>query len=263
MLALIAGQGALPGLVAQSQAHAPLICGYAGLELSTGVPDLTFRLETLGTLLKTLHDNGVTQVCFAGAIARPTLDPGALDAATLPLVPAFQKALQQGDDGGLRAVLAIFEQAGFEVIAAHDLVPDVLPQPGALGARLPEARDDADVARGFDILAIMGAADVGQGCVVQGRQAIALEGRFGTDWMLGTLRERPDGITGGVLVKAAKPGQDRRVDLPAIGLGTVHAAAAAGLNGIAIEAGGVMILERDAVRAACDATGLFLSVHAV
>ncbi|PJE31681.1 hypothetical protein CVM52_26020, partial [Pseudooceanicola lipolyticus] len=99
-----------------------------------------------------------------------------------------------------------------------------------------------------------------QGCVVLNRQALAIESAYGTDWMLASLTARPD-TAGGVLVKMPKDGQDRRVDLPTIGVTTVEAAAQARLDGITIEAGGVLVLDRDAVRAACDRLGLFLWVR--
>ncbi len=85
---------------------------------------------------------------------------------------------------------------------------------------------------------LLGAADVGQGCVVQQGLVLAVEAIEGTDAMLlraGALRR--DGI-GGVLVKLVKPGQDKRADLPTIGPDTVRHAAAAGLRGLAFEGRG-------------------------
>jgi len=103
----------------------------------------------------------------------------------------------------------------------------------------------------------MAGLDIGQACVVQSHQALAIEGIYGTDWMLRSLTTRPDD-GGGVLFKAPKPGQDRRVDLPAIGPDTIVAACAAGLSGVVIEAGGVMVLDQSGVLAECDRLGLFL-----
>jgi len=65
-----------------------------------------------------------------------------------------------------------------------------------------------------------------------------------------------------VLVKGPKPGQDRRIDMPAIGPATVRGAAAAGLAGIVIEAGGVMVLDRATVIDLADRLGLFVWVRA-
>ncbi len=105
---------------------------------------------------------------------------------------------------------------------------------------------------------MLGAVDVGQGCVVQQGLVLAVEAIEGTDAMLsraaGLRRDGP----GGVLVKLVKPGQDRRADLPTIGPETVRNAAAAGLRGLAFEAGATILAEREACVAAADAAGLFL-----
>lgn len=260
MLALIAGTGALPGALAVRLDAPPLVCALDGFAPDDLTIDVTFRLETLGTLLAVLRDNGVSQVCMAGAIGRPAIDPAAIDAATMPLVRLIQTAMASGDDGALRAAITIFEQAGMTVSGAHEIAPDLLPAAGCRTSAQPADADRADAARGAAIVAAMSAADIGQACVVQRHQALAIEGAFGTDWMLRSLTTRPD-AGGGLLFKAPKPGQDRRVDLPAIGPDTITAACAAGLNGVVIEAGGVMVLDQPGVWAECDRLGLFLWVR--
>ncbi len=261
MLALIAGRGLLPAQVAAHADGAVLICAMAGSEPDQVTADVTFRLEQLGSFIETLKARGVTRVCMAGGVSRPAVDPSQIDAATMPLVPIIQAALGQGDDGALRAVIAIFEQSGFTVEAAHCVAPDLLMEEGVPTKVKPGELDRPDAARAVEVVAAMGAADVGQSCAVRQRQAIAVENVFGTDWMLAALANRPDG-QGGLLFKAPKPGQDRRADLPAIGPATVEAAAKAGLSGIVLEAGGVIVLEQDKVIAACDRLGLFLWLRA-
>ena len=260
MLALIAGRGALPTELVTRLDVVPLICALDGSAPDDLSVDVTFRLETLGTLLATLHDKGVSEVCMAGAIGRPVIDPAAIDAATQPLVGLLQQAMTSGDDGALRAAIAAFEQAGIRVRAAHEIAPDLLPSPGCPTSAQPGEADSADAARGAEIVAAMSAADIGQACVVQHRQALAVEGVFGTDWMLRSLSTRPD-AGGGLLFKAPKPAQDRRVDLPAIGPDTITAAGAAGLGGVVIEAGGVIILDHAGVLRECNRLGLFLWIR--
>lgn len=181
------------------------------------------------------------------------------------------------------------------VSAAHDIVPDVLPPAGVLTRSGPGAAAERDVARAVAAHRSMGAADVGQALVVAQGMVIAVEAQPGTDWMLASLLARggerlptgglfddPFGVAadmfggpavgsrprrdpslpeGGLLYKAPKPGQDLRADLPAIGPATVRGAVAAGLEGIVIEAGGVMLLDRDEAVRAADAGGLFLWVR--
>lgn len=258
MLALIAGEGALPGLIHAHLGGDVVVCEMKGF--ASGLPDpIVFEVERLGSFLKALKARGVTRVCFAGAVRRPKLDPKRIDARTLPLVPKVMAAIGKGDDAALRAVLAIFEDAGLKIVAAHEILPNLLLAEGCPTRAQPSDRDRKDAARAAEIHAAMGAVDLGQAVAVSHGQALGVETLGGTDWMLATLAaNRPPGPDGGLLFKAPKPGQDRRVDLPAIGPATVRGAAAAGLSGIVIEAGGVMVLDRETVLAEADDAGLFL-----
>ncbi|MEM7752145.1 MAG: UDP-2,3-diacylglucosamine diphosphatase LpxI [Pseudomonadota bacterium] len=256
MLALIAGQGGLPAYLAP---QADYVAALHGFEPAV-VADETFRIEHLGNFLNALKDRGVTEVCFAGAVRRPPVDPTEIDAATAPLVERITAVMGAGDDTLLRTVLDIFEEAGFRVRAAHDVAPDLLPDEGVLTQERPDAMARANAERAAKVMGIIGSADVGQACVVSGAQVIALEANLGTDWMLQSLKARTDGY-GGLLYKAPKPGQDRRVDLPTIGPETVIAAAEANLHGIVIEAGGVMLLDLEKTLAEANARQRFLWVR--
>ncbi len=264
MLALIAGQGRLPELLIERLQMAGsdvFVCGYADAPGNIE-PDVLFCLERIGGLLRELRRRGVHEVCMAGAVQRPKLRPWRLDFATLWLLPRFLRALGKGDDGALREVITLFEENGMRVRGAHEILPELLPSPGVLTRVHPGRGDRADAARGEEIVAAMGAADIGQACVVAARQALAIEAMPGTDWMLASITGARAGLpAGGVLFKAPKPGQDRRADLPTIGPGTLRAAAGAGLRGVVIEAGGVMLLDRDEAVAVADAAGLFLWVR--
>lgn len=258
MLALIAGSGALPAEVARA-AKPDLIANVHGAMPHGLDTSMSFRLEKLGSFLAKLRSKGVTEVCFAGGVERPEISLTAIDARTLQYVPRMMSAMREGDDTALRTLLGIFEEAGFRIRAAHDLAPHLLPEAGLSVGRLYEGAE-ADASRAEAVIAAMGSVDVGQGCVVRKGQVLALEGKFGTDWMLQSLRARPDN-GGGLLMKAPKPTQDRRVDLPAIGPETVAGAASAGLEGIVIKAGGVMMLAPQAVREAAEEAGIFIWVR--
>jgi UDP-2,3-diacylglucosamine hydrolase len=294
MLALIAGQGALPGRVLAARPEA-LVCELEGFPSALALNARRFRIERLGGFLSELKAAGVTEVCLAGRVGRPRLDPSAVDAATMLLVPRMMAALQAGDDAALRTVLAFFEEAGFAIRAAHEIVPDLLPAAGVPTRAAPGPEAERDLARAVAAHRAIGAADIGQALVVAEGQVIAVEAQPGTDWMLasllapdralvptGTLFDDPFGVAadvfggpardprprrdpalprGGLLYKAPKPGQDRRVDLPAIGPETVRGAAGAELRGIVIEAGGVIVLEAAEVVRAADAAGLFVWVR--
>lgn len=265
--ALIAGQGALPrALLAALRAAGdePLVANLDGFP--PDLPDtasLGFRIERLVPFLDHLAGQGVSRVCFAGAIRRPRIEPELFDARSATLVPRLLGALNQGDDAVLRAVAAIFEDWDLTVVGADTIAPDLVPGAGVLTG-VPSEADRRDAARAAEILAFTGPLDIGQGAVVAQGLCLAIETLPGTDAMLafvadhaGALRADPNGARG-VFYKAPKPGQDRRFDLPALGPETVRKVARAGLAGIAWEAGGAILLDRAAMQAEAEAAGLFL-----
>lgn len=262
MLALVAGQGGLPAILLAQVSGPVTVAALEGFPPEVDV-DLTFRVEQLGSFLDELEVRGVGRVCFAGSLARPALDPAAVDEATAPYVERIVQSLQMGDDGALREVLSIFEERGFQVVAAHEVAPALLPGTGVATKQTPSVQDERDAARARQILKVTAEADIGQGCVVSNGQALAIEALGGTDWMLQSLvNDRPKAAApGGVFAKAPKPSQDRRVDLPVIGPDTIRAVAGAGLNGLVIEAGGVMVLEWDDTLRLANDHDLFLWVR--
>ena len=262
-LAVIAGSGALPAALLAALPYRPYICALAGFAPQSLTPDLTFRLERLVPTLRALQDHGITEVVFAGAVQRPRLDPALFDPATAQLVPRLLSAMQSGDDATLREILAIFEDHDLMIRAIPDLAPALLPGPGILAGQITE-RDQADATRAATIVAALGAVDVGQGaCVAQGL-CLAVEALPGTNAMLTAMAAlpsalRPNPAQGrGLYYKAAKPGQDRRIDLPTIGLQTLTLAAAAGLGGIAFQAGSVICLDLPQMIQNANERGLFL-----
>ncbi|MBC7144109.1 MAG: UDP-2,3-diacylglucosamine diphosphatase LpxI [Thioclava marina] len=259
--ALIAGAGRLPTLLQEAEPDL-LVCEMIGAPCDLKGDHLRFRIERLVPFLDELADRGIKRVVFAGAMQRPAIDPEQFDPRSAQLVPRLAMAMQAGDDATLRAVIEVFEEWEFEVIGAHEIAPDLLPEAGVL-CGTPSAVDEHDAQRGAEIVAALGASDIGQGAVVARGLCLAVETLPGTDAMLEFVRYhkglRADlkGLKG-VFYKAPKPAQDRRADLPAIGVQTVANAAAAGLSGIAFEAGGVMLLDRAAVVEAAQEAGLFL-----
>lgn len=288
MLALIAGTGDLPPALLDRLPQRPLVCALAGFMPQIS-PEITFRLEELGSFLADLRARGVTEVCLAGAVRRPVIDPGRIDAATAPLVPRIAAALGQGDDGALRIIISLFEEAGMTVEAAHEIAPDLLPPAGVLSRAAPGPTHRQDAVLAEAEIALMGEADQGQACVLRAGQLLAREGADGTDAMLARFAPAddplwsaadavgdllggaagwlsgpdalPDGAGGAILFKAPKPGQDRRADLPVIGPETARAVVRAGFAGIVIAAGGVMVLDLPAVQATLDQAELFLWVR--
>lgn len=264
--AIIAGSGALPAVLAAGMTEAPLVAAMDGHAPEGLTADLRFRVERLVPFLRALARDGIEQVIFAGAVTRPRLDPALLDEGTAALLPRLMTAMAAGDDATLRAVIGIFEEFGFTVVGVETVAPALLPGAGVL-AGTPSARDEADVARAAHIVATLGAVDVGQAAVVAQGLCLGVEALPGTDVLLAQVAGigalRPDPAQGrGVFYKAAKPGQDRRIDLPTIGPETLRGVAAAGLAGVAFQAGSVICLDLDKMKRLAGELGLFLWARA-
>lgn len=260
--AIIAGEGRLPAALAAGMAEPPLVAALDGFAPEGLTVDLRFRVERLVPFLRALERDGVGQVIFAGAVTRPRLDPALLDEATASLLPRLMAAMAQGDDATLRVVIELFEEFGFSVVGVDQVAPALLPGAGVLAGSV-SPRDEADATRAAAIVAALGAVDVGQGAVVAQGLCLGVEALPGTDALLAQVAGigalRPDPARGkGVFYKAAKPGQDRRIDLPTIGPETLRGVAAAGLGGVAFQAGSVICLELEEMRRLAGELRLFL-----
>ncbi len=268
--AIVAGNGLLPVAVAESlrkQGGNPLIVAIKG-EAEPALYEgehAEISIVELGGLVKILKAEGISNVVLAGGIRhrpefRAALRPGN---GNLVALYRFLRAFRLGDDGLLRAVIATIESYGFRVLGAHEIVPDILaPSPGTLTRKRADKESVADMLAARDAAITIGALDIGQAAIAVGRRVVALEGVEGTDAMLQRVAElrlaKRINRKGGVLVKCAKPQQEVRADLPAIGVSTVENALRAGLRGIAIEAGRTLILGYEETVAAANAAGLFI-----
>lgn len=260
--AIIAGQGRLPSALAAGMAAPPLVAALDGFAPEGLTVDLRFRVERLVPFLRALERDGIDQVIFAGAVTRPRLDPALLDEATAGLLPRLMAAMAAGDDATLRAVIEIFEEFGFSVVGVETVAPMLLPGAGVLAGAV-SSRDVADALRAAEIVAALGAVDVGQGAVVAQGLCLGVEALPGTDALLAQVAAigalRPDPARGrGLFYKAVKPGQDRRIDLPTIGPDTLRGVAAAGLGGVAFQAGSVICLDLGEMQRLSGELGLFL-----
>ncbi len=263
-LGILAGGGPLPGQVAAAARAAGRrvfivgLDGYADPAVIAPFPHSLARLGAAGTILGLLRQAGVKDLVLVGPVRRPSVFDLRPDAEGVRIMARIGRAAFGGDDGLLAAVVRVLAEEGFHIVGAHEIITESLGPRGQLTRIGPDAQAQADIDRGVAVARLIGAADVGQGCVVQQGIVLAVEAIEGTDAMLERARGLARPGPGGVLVKLVKPGQDRRADLPTIGPGTIVAAAAAGLRGIAFEAGGTMLTDRTATIADADRAGLFL-----
>lgn len=269
-IAIVAGGGSLPGEVLASLAARGrdfvviAIRGEADAEIEAFGPHW-LDWGQIGRLLDILKSHHCREMVLIGSVTkRPDFRAVMPDLGALRRLPAIIAALVGGDDSVMKRVIGLFEREGLTIIAAQDVAPELLVPEGALTPAAPDAGAEADIALGRRVIKSIGEFDIGQAVVVSGGRVAAVEAAEGTDNMLKRCVElRKDGRLSwrgrrGVLVKCTKPAQELRTDLPAIGPRTVTLAAEAGLAGLAVEAGGVLIARRVETVDAATRAGLFI-----
>jgi len=267
MLGLIAGAGGLPKVIAEGHDGDVFIVRLQGLadESLTDLPGETLSMGQLGGVFKALENAGATRICFAGRVYRPDFNSLKLDwEATKALPGVLAAAAKGGDDALMRAVLKQFEKRGFEILPVEEAVNSLIADAGPLGQHAPDEEAQSDIEIALRAADAIGALDIGQGAVASAGVVLALEAQEGTDAMLARVADLDHALKGdashrrGVLVKTPKPIQDRRIDLPTIGVATLEGCAQAGLKGVAVTAGGALIAGKARVREAADRLGLFV-----
>ncbi len=268
-LGIIAGSGDLPRAIATSASDSGrkvFVLALAGMtgDWASGFPNETVALGELGRAFKAFKAHDCSDITLAGKVQRPKFSEIRLDAKAMLAAPRVIAAALRGDDALLRAVVDMFEREGLRVVGAAEAAPDLIAKPGVMGRVKPNAENESDIALAFRIARAMGEFDVGQAAIVCAGLPLAVEAAEGTDATIARVAHLPEHFRGsrskprGVLVKAPKPIQDRKTDLPVVGVETVRAAHAVALAGIALEAGGALIVDRAAVVAEADKLGLFL-----
>ena len=269
-LAILAAGGNVPFQVASAATAAGrkvLVIGLAGEfdERLTAFPCEILKWGQLGRVEQLISAHGAREVVLIGSITRrPDFRSMGLELGTLRLLPRILKAIVGGDDHVLGNFIAYLEERGFRVIGAHEVAPELVAGAGQLaGPPAPQTvLDDARVA--MNAARVIGEHDIGQGAVAVNGLVVAVEAAEGTDAMLERVAHlRAIGRVKwqdrmGVLAKRSKPQQDLRVDMPTIGPLTVAGVVKAGLAGIVIEAGRVMIAERAETLAAAETSGTFI-----
>lgn len=256
-LGLIAGGGSFPFLVARGAAAHGYRVVAAGFKRNTD-PALAAEvaayrelgLGQLGGLIDYFKSQGVDQLLMAGTIDKA----GAMD-----IIPdwrgarALLRLVGKGDDALLRGVIGELESEGFAIRRAHELLPELLTPAGTLCGR-PNQELLADVHFGLDVARRIGGLDIGQTVVVRRQVVAAVEALEGTDKAIarGCQLAGP----GAVVVKVCKPGQDQRVDLPSVGLGTVETLVAGKAACLAVEAGRSLFFDREAALTVARKAGL-------
>ena len=265
-IGIIAGGGSLPLAVAEAvrdSGYSPFIIGLTG-NASTDIerfPHAYAGIGQVGLTLRTLRREGCSRLVLVGSLRRPNLFRLKLDSGFFRHLPQLLRLFKGGDDAVLRRVARFFEAQGFDVAGVHEVAPRLLAPPGAFSAVSPDEGALEDIRLGFRVARALGSLDIGQGAVVSRQYVLAVEAAEGTDAMLRRCRDLNKwGFKSrkGVLVKAPKPGQDLRLDMPVIGPRTVDLASEAGLAGIAVAAGMVLLADHQELVEKADKLGIFL-----
>jgi DUF1009 family protein len=264
-LGLIAGNGRLPFEVAEAARARGVETAIVAIEGNTD-PEIEklapracvwIAAGELERLIAFFKQAGAQEVVLAGGVVKLAMlrDPAALrpDARALAVLSRLR---ERGDDALLRAVAAELEAEGLRVVESTRWLADRLTRPGVLGSVEPSPAQRADLALGLRVARTLGVHDVGQSVVVKAGAVLAVEAAEGTDAAL--RRGAALGGPGAVAVKAAKPGQDLRFDVPAIGPRTLELARECGFAAIGLEAGRTLVLERERARALADEFGIAL-----
>lgn len=216
------------------------------------------RIGAIGQAVKAFKKNNVLDVVMVGSINRP---------AWSEIVPDLKGAIWLarlaknafGDDSTLRIIINEIEKEGFHVIGAQDLIGNKLfASKGVIGNINPDEQGFKDIRHGIKVATLLGTADIGQSVIVQDGIVLGVEAVEGTSGLITRCQQLHRPGLGGVLVKIAKPIQDRRVDLPTIGEQTIELAYKAGLRGIAVQAGSVQIMQQQKVIDLANQYGLFI-----
>jgi UDP-2,3-diacylglucosamine hydrolase len=266
-LGIIAGGGQIPCAVAESVVARGLAVHVFGIrgEASEAIerfPNTWVKWGELGKLFATCDKIGCRDLVIVGGVSRPDLANVKFDFGAIKNLPFIISLSKGGDDHVLSNIVRFFESKEFRVHGAAEMAPELLMGEGNLGKRTPTPEELADIEIGLNVVRELGRLDVGQAAVVAKGYVLAVEAAEGTDAMLERCAElrksgRARGRTG-VLIKAPKPGQEERIDMPTIGPATVQRAVAAGLAGIAVAAGRVLMAEREATIDVANRNGLFL-----
>lgn len=264
-LGILAGRGPLPGIIVrecQLVGRDVFVIAFNGetdpSTVASGVNHVWVDLPSVGRTVRLLKEADVVELVLIGPVGRPNFANLKPDWHGAKLLPQVIKAAKKGDDAIMKVVVKDLEEQGFTILGAEDVLSNLRAPLGPIGFYEPDFDDRTDIARGMEVVAQLGLMDIGQAAVVRDGYVLAVEAAEGTDAMLQRCKEFRRDKQGGVLVKRPKPGQERRVDLPTIGVSTVEGTNAAGLKGIALAAGGALVVDRLAVVAAADASGIFV-----
>jgi DUF1009 family protein len=257
-LGVIAGAGGLPVEAARllrGQGYSISAIGFQDLTdrtLEKEVSELRWlRLGQLVAMAEALHDMGVQRLVLVGKVPKSLLFLGeGVAEPDAEAIHLLSEERDRGDEPLMQAIARWIEEQGFLLSDQGEMLAPMLAPVGLMSARSPSEMELADFEIGLPVVAQLGRIGIGQCVVVKHGSILAVEAIEGTDAVIRRAGEL--GGTGATVIKASRPGQDRRFDLPAVGVGTIAAIGESGASGLAIEAGSTLVLDREKMIEAAD-----------
>jgi DUF1009 family protein len=257
-IGLIAGSGGFPALfaaAARRAGHRVVAAAHVNQTdpaLAREVDAITWvKLGQFGKIVEALRAGGATQSVMLGALAKKRFFIDTLpDAVGLELLA---RVATRSDDTLLRASAAMLEERGLPVMDPTPFLAEALAREGVLGRHQPTEDELGDARYGLELARAIGRLDLGQTVVVKDRAGVAVEAMEGTD---ACIRRGGELARSAVVVKAVKPQQDRRFDLPAVGPDTIESMKKAGCRVLAIEAGATLVMDPGELVRRADQAGI-------
>ena len=247
-LGLIAGEGRFPFMVvaeAKRQGISVVTLGVEGeADEALETECESFRWVGIGQVsrcVKTFRDAGVSQAIMAGRVRHvrvfQILKPDRLMLKVLSRLPS------RTTDAMLKTLADVLAEEGVELLDSTTLLTTFLASDGAMAKRKPSKEEIDDIEFGAARARGLAALDIGQTVVVKRKSVVAAEAMEGTDE---TVRRAGSVVKGPlVVVKVARPNQDMRFDVPVVGPATIDSMVDAGATALALQAGRVLLVDRD------------------
>ncbi|MBM3809322.1 MAG: LpxI family protein [Acidimicrobiia bacterium] len=262
-IGLIAGNGRFPFLVldaARSLGYSVVIIAIKE-EADRDIEDVAARsgspihfvsIGQLGTFLKILKDEHITQAVMAGQVKHIKMFGGFVPDLTALSLMGKLKAMNT--DALIGAVADVMRERGVELVNSAKFLEPLLAGAGQLSHRVPTEAEHKDLQFGYRMADTIAGLDIGQTIAVKHQAVVAVEAMEGTDETIGRAGHLAgEGVT---IIKVAKPNQDMRFDVPIVGLATIQAMRVAGARCLSVDAGRTLIFDRDAFFASANEAGI-------
>lgn len=261
---ILAGGGQLPIQVAKAcqDKNIPYFIiglkGFVDEGWLSGHPHKVIPIGFVGKIFKNLKKNKIERIVLAGHVRRPSWKEMIPDFRGAMLIKKLRKQ-PRGDNALLTVVAQEIQNEGFVVIGTQDIYDEVLTPQGTHTVAKPSSQQWDDIRYGATVARELGKMDIGQSVIVQDALILGVEAIEGTSSLIERCDTYKRDTHAPILIKAKKPQQDNRLDLPTIGIETVEAIVKAGFAGIAIEAGQTLFLDRDHAIDIANQHGIFIT----